>query len=302
MIFWRKGKPVYIVQYMRSEVSQRHFSKSYWRSMITASKYLEQYEIWTGNKLEGKDFDYKRVESLYNFLGSEYRLKKNTINAIIKKIVTCVNCMRDDGLNVGRGYEDYKLNDEEVTAISLSEDEIERIYNLPLRQEIGVIRDLFILSCETGLRYSDLVQIKQENINNDTLVRKTKKTGAIVIIPLRRRSREILKKRLPEYKGSQTNYNKVIKTICKRAGIVDKVLVEYTCGGKVVRRSVPRYTLVSSHTGRRTFATTAYLAGIPIVRIMLLTGHKTEEAFFRYIRISKKENATTLSEHPFFIN
>lgn len=36
------------------------------------------------------------------------------------------------------------------------------------------------------------------------------------------------------------------------------------------------------------------------VRNKLLTGHKTEEAFFRYIRISKKENATVLSEHPFF--
>lgn len=301
MVFWRKEKPVYIVQYMRFEVSKRHFSKSYCRSMITASKYLEQYENWIGNRLEGKDFDYKCVESLYNFFTSEYQLKKNTINAIIKKIITCVNCMRDDGLSVGRGYEDYKLNDEEVVAISLSEYDIERLYNLPVRQENGIIRDLFILSCETGLRYSDLVQIKQENINGDTLIRKTQKTGAVVIIPLRRRSREILQKGLLEYKGSQTNYNKVVKTLCKRAGMIDKVLVEYTCGGRVVRKYVPRYALVSSHTGRRTFATTAYLAGIPAVRIMLLTGHKTEEAFFRYIRISKKENATVLSEHPFFI-
>ena len=35
-------------------------------------------------------------------------------------------------------------------------------------------------------------------------------------------------------------------------------------------------------------------------RIMLLTGHKTEQAFFKYIRIEKEENAKILAEHIFF--
>lgn len=86
----------------------------------------------------------------------------------------------------------------------------------------------------------------------------------------------------------------------KRAGITDMVYIERTRGGKVERLSVPRYELVSSHTARRSFATNTYLAGIPAARIMLMTAHSTEEAFFRYIRISRSENAKTLSEHPFF--
>lgn len=63
---------------------------------------------------------------------------------------------------------------------------------------------------------------------------------------------------------------------------------------------VKRYALVGSHTARRSFATNLYLSGISAGRIMLLTGHKTEEAFFRYIRINKEENAKILSEHAFF--
>lgn len=57
---------------------------------------------------------------------------------------------------------------------------------------------------------------------------------------------------------------------------------------------------VSSHTARRTFATNAYLAGILPARIMLITGHKTEQAFFRYIRIDKVRNAQELAQMDFF--
>jgi hypothetical protein len=85
-----------------------------------------------------------------------------------------------------------------------------------------------------------------------------------------------------------------------RAGITDKILVEYTRGHKVIRESKRKYELEGSHTARRSFATNAYLAGIPAARIMLLTGHKTEDAFFRYIRIQKAENAKVLADHPFF--
>lgn len=88
--------------------------------------------------------------------------------------------------------------------------------------------------------------------------------------------------------------------LCKRAGITDKVFCEYRKGAKTYRKSIPRYALVSSHTARRTFATNAYLAGILPARIMLITGHKTEQAFFRYIRIDKVRNAQELAQMDFF--
>lgn len=59
--------------------------------------------------------------------------------------------------------------------------------------------------------------------------------------------------------------------------------------------------LVSSHTARRSFATNMKLAGVETAKIMLFTGHKAQEAFFRYIRIGKLENAKELSSHPFFL-
>jgi integrase len=69
---------------------------------------------------------------------------------------------------------------------------------------------------------------------------------------------------------------------------------------KIVRKRVKKYALVSSHTARRTGATNMYLAGVQTFRIMLITGHTTEQSFFKYIRIEREENARVLSEHPFF--
>lgn len=65
-------------------------------------------------------------------------------------------------------------------------------------------------------------------------------------------------------------------------------------------QTMPKYKLVSSHTARRSFATNAYLAGVPTISIMKITGHKTESAFMKYIKISGKENAVKLKGHKFF--
>jgi hypothetical protein len=69
---------------------------------------------------------------------------------------------------------------------------------------------------------------------------------------------------------------------------------------KIERKNHLKWQLVSSHTARRSGATNMYLAKIPTFRIMLITGHKTEQAFFKYIRITSEENAVILANHPFF--
>lgn len=269
--------------------------------MRNAARYLERYEEYIGHHIEGKDFDYLCVESFFAYM-RQYELRHNTIVKIAQTIVACVNHMRREGIQVGRDYEDFPLKEEEVTTVALSDEEIERVYNLKLSKKSAIIRDLFVFACETGLRYSDLVALQDDNIRDGILTVRTSKTSALVCIPLRRRAREIIARHdgAIRYTDSQTNYNKCVKTLCRRAGITEKVLCEYTVGTRFVRRSVPKYKLVSSHTGRRSFATNAYFAGIPTVRIMLITGHKTEQAFFRYIRVGKKENAKALSEHQFF--
>lgn len=152
------------------------------------------------------------------------------------------------------------------------------------------------------MRHSDVKNLTADNFYNGNVYRRTRKTGFSVVVPQHWMVKEILCRNNNELPAihSQQAYNTMVKRLCKRAGITDKTLVERTRGTKIVRKQIPKYQLVSSHTARRSLATNMYLAGIPAARIMLITGHTTEQSFFKYIRIGKQENATELSKHIFF--
>jgi integrase len=68
----------------------------------------------------------------------------------------------------------------------------------------------------------------------------------------------------------------------------------------LVTQTVDKCELVTSHTARRSFATNAFLTDVPAMAIMKFTGHKTESAFMKYIRMSPKDNAIKLQSHKFF--
>lgn len=64
-----------------------------------------------------------------------------------------------------------------------------------------------------------------------------------------------------------------------------------TRGGVRVIRTLTRAEMVTSHTARRTFATLNYLKGMAATDIMRITGHKTEAAFKKYVKVSNKQAA-----------
>jgi integrase len=113
---------------------------------------------------------------------------------------------------------------------------------------------------------------------------------------------EILVKYNNELPKGFTNQgiNRELKEIGKAAGINEKVSICLTRGGVRTDTLYIKHDLITSHTARRSFATNAYLAGIPTISIMKITGHKTEKAFMRYIKISQEDNANKLAEHPYF--
>ena len=84
------------------------------------------------------------------------------------------------------------------------------------------------------------------------------------------------------------------------AGIDELTVVEEIKGGVKKRRTVPKYELIQSHTARRTGITNMYLANIPSIDIMKISGHKKESNFLKYVRLSKDETANKLAAHPYF--
>ena len=91
-----------------------------------------------------------------------------------------------------------------------------------------------------------------------------------------------------------------IKEIARYAGITQKVEGSKIVNGRVEVGYWEKCDLVTTHTARRSAATNMYKAGIPSLSIMFITGHKTEKAFLKYIKISQEENAELMAKNPYF--
>lgn len=87
----------------------------------------------------------------------------------------------------------------------------------------------------------------------------------------------------------------------KEIGLNDLVTYSFTKGGKIITVTREKWELISSHTARRSAATNMYLTGrMKTLEIMKLTGHRTEQNFFRYIRLTGDDTARSISGDMFF--
>lgn len=244
-------------------------------------------------------------ENFVYYLKAEKNLMQNTVKGHLERLQAMLQKAMLYGYCVDNTYKEVTVIEEEVGAVFLSMTEIIRIYYFDrLTRFQEEVRDHFIMGCMTGLRYSDYSRLNESNFDRDTnMIRiKTQKTGVVVSVPMHRFVREILRKygyNLPKPRCIQY-FNRCVKEICKKVGIDDPILWERTVGTEVVRKKIPKWELVSSHTARRSFATNMFLQNIPTYRIMLITGHKSESSFFKYIRVTREENAATLAGHLFF--
>jgi site-specific recombinase XerD len=258
------------------------------------------------------DFDTIDLDFYDDFVKYFNKLNQatNSIGKHIKNLKVFLRSAAEKKLHTNNDYQNKRFRkiEEQTDSIYLRDPELSAIYNLDLskNETRERTRDLFIVGCFTGLRFSDYNKIKAENIKKNEkgsfLHMKPQKTIETVVIPLNWMIQEILNKYDHCLPGAFTNQemNRELKEIGKAANIEEKVIISITKGGMRTDTIYPKYKLISTHTARRSFATNAFLAGIPTISIMKITGHKTEKAFMRYIKISQEDNANKLVEHPYF--
>lgn len=253
----------------------------------------------------GFDFHFELIE----YLKTVKKFAPNTIWRINKFLRYILKYATETGIKTRPDYmsKRFSVSAQETDVIYLNDSELIRIYNTDLAtdKKLQRVRDLFLIGCFTGLRFSDFNRLNPENIKivegKQLFKLTTQKTGEPVYIPLNPIVIEIISKYSGLPKGmSNQKFNDYLKDVAKEAKLNDLVTVEETKGNLTAQRTVFKWQLVTSHTARRSFATNAFKAGIEPIKIMLITGHKTETAFLRYIRITKEENALLLSTHEHF--
>ena len=184
----------------------------------------------------------------------------------------------------------------------LTLEELERIHNLNLAANPALerTRDLFLFQCGTALRYSDLKQMKPDNIFRDEhgeLVLRilTEKDDDIITMPLTTYAKEIyFKYKDKQFDGgamfpviSNQKYNEQLKIIGQLARLEGYWIdYEYKLNKKIEVR-VPK-TELASHTARRTFVVIAIEAGISPEIVALATSHSDLSAMKPYIKLTNK--------------
>lgn len=303
------------------------FSYSYTHSLTGFQAQFNVYQgIYTDKQLEelrerGEtprkkhvlNFDDINIDFYNDFIRFFYDKKysPNTVGKHIKSLKTIMGSAKNEGLhrNVVTKSKSFKAISVDVQTIYLTGSEIQRMYELDLSAipEYDLARDVFLVGCYTAQRFSDYSRISPENIRTLENGRRVidliqQKTGERVTVPIRHEPESILKKynyRLPKTYGQKVNVR--IKEIAADAGITEMVAIELNKGGMRVKSKARKCDLVVTHTARRSGCTNMYLAGIPPIDIMKISGHRSEREFMKYIRVTKEQTAINLSNHPYFV-
>jgi integrase len=230
-------------------------------------------------------------------------LSVNTIGSNIQRIKAVLSEATEKGANSNMAYKSryFIKQSEDADTIYLNTEELEEMKDLNLtdNRKLSNVRDLFLVGCYTGLRFSDFSILKPENIVKGFIRITQTKTGAPVVIPVHPVVKQILKNNggNPPRTISIEKLNTYLKELGRLMPSLEKIETKtITKGGQKVVRSIKKCEMLTTHAARRSFATNEFKAGTPTLTIMAITGHKTEKSFLRYIRVTLDEHAQKIKD------
>jgi site-specific recombinase XerD len=261
---------------------------TYYRTVV---KHLKEYSEVNRREISFETMNEEFYHSFTNYLSNTKELSYNTVVGIIKRLKVFLN------YSIRVGYTDndnfrftFKSTERQAQTISLTLSEVEKLENYKTTEEEYInVRDLFLILIYTGLRYSDLSNLKKENIFFDSkrIEITTIKTRDHVIIPIHRKL-EVLLKNFVDGKYNlvkNLKFNQILKSVCMDAGIDDTVQKITYYGHRRVEDSISKYDLITSHVGRRTYITLSLMKGAIPEQVMQISGHADRSSFQRYVRL-----------------
>lgn len=216
---------------------------------------------------------------------------ESTVRTSCNMLKSVINAHKDDVRIPASNYETLlKAKKEPSQAVFLTEDEITVINNYePENERERSVKRIFMIEALTGARHSDAERLAPENITNSELRYVPQKTTSCVIsLP----AHKLLPKYLVSTKEvSLAAFNYILRDICRKCGINERIAIfrhgENTTGEK--------WEYVSSHTGRRSFATNLFLRNVDITIIQRFMGHSDPKITQGYICAQKPVDENVMS-------
>jgi len=260
---------------------------------------LRSYDEYLGHEAKLNDLNKSWVDMFIFWMLNVKKYSENYAGRNVSRLRQLANEAVERGIKVHQYacvLKSFNQSPEQRIIHTLDKDEIDKLKNaLDLPHFLHNTRKWLLIAIQTGNRVSDLLNLTPENfrVNKngimiaDVFQKKTKTHVAIPIIdPL---VKDIINVDFP-HKISDQKFNSYLKELGKRVGIDEKVKGNKRVDNEYQTIEAPKYRFLSSHVARRTFATLAVERGIPIDRIMSITGHKNMDMFLKYVNKNKDKD------------
>lgn len=275
------------VTYKRSVT---RLSKSTLSQYEVSKRVFEDFEKHIGTRMTMDMVTQAMIDDFTQYCYDVKEYVPNTLGSRVKHIKSLFEFLVDRNITTNTAYRKFKKPSNETSIVTLTIQELDHLFHLDLTSDprLERTRDIFLLGCASGLRFSDYSVLVSANLKDDYIIISTEKMDNQVRIPLNDYSRGIISKYpngLPTL--SNSNFNKYIKEVGIRAQFFeDHEVVSFKRGIKV-KYFKPLYQLLTSHTARRTFATQSLERKMDIHIVMAITGHRDYRSFARYINVSQ---------------
>ena len=295
---------------------QNEWTHATYQKFDALENHLKKFREDRREKLKNKKFElsfsYFDEEGLLNFVEFLSKVKKMKNTSIDKQLdflrwfFRWTLAKRFHDVNYFESFRP-KLKKTQNRVVFLTKDELEKLkkYVAPEdRKNLERVRDVFLFQCSTGLRYSDVFNLRRCDVHEDHIDVTTIKTNDTLRIELNEESKSILDrysnitfendKALPVISNQKMNDS--LHDLCKLAGINEMVRKTYFRGKERIDEIKPKWELVGTHTGRRTFICHALSMGIPPEIVMKWTGHSDYKAMKPYIDVVDEIKAESMKK------
>lgn len=269
------------------------------KNRTTVFKFLCDFQIHIKVRLTLEELDMVFFDNLTDYAFNVRMVRDNYFAKIVAVLKTFLNWAAERDYYSGSKHKKFKAPEKEIEVVFLTVEEFQRLYFFSFNNpKLGRVRDVYCFGCLTGLRFSDLMQLRREHIINgyiEKMIQKVKRPAKIPILP---QAQEIIDKYghpvnvLPRI--SNQKFNDYIKECCKLAGIEQPIRVVHFTGNKTREFTKPKYELITAHTARKTFITLSFYLGMEVKTIKSITGHTRDQSFDRYLKIADEMKKSEL--------
>lgn len=258
------------------------------KDKVIFQRVLREFEQWHGEKLSFAKMD----SALYGRMAEYFLNVRGGWNNIFgKRIKETKAFLRwaevEHGQQVHQGYHKWKVYVEEKEIVYLTPAEIDLLTTADLPPHLDKYRDVFVFSCLTGFRWSDIERTRLMVVQNGLLTITTQKNRGAAKVPVTPRVQALLNR----YNGdlnivTPQKLNESIKELCRRIGMDRPVRYFRYKLKEAFAFEAPKYELVSIHCGRRSFITNAFAAGFSVPEILDMIGSSDPKVLLGYLAIT----------------